>query len=197
MDGGVDETELRGRHERVGGKVKMSPERGGGEARETTGGEMKVIHHQCMKRDTMVEEERRGENVKEKRARSGIRIKEERGIVKEVGKERGVQIKRKKLRGGALLQHLRVIGLPLLGHTAVTFSSLQKMMAEVRRYGTLESLIGAGARHLASLKIHFRIPYVRFVTHNMAAKLNISFPYSTRESSSPSPVDHGIFETQL
>lgn len=111
MDRGGEETELRGQDETVGGKVKMSLERGGGEERgtgqkETTGGEMKVIRHQYMMRDTTVEEERRGA-----KACSGIRIKEERGIeeerqvLKEVGKERGVQIRRKKQRGGVLLQH--------------------------------------------------------------------------------------------
>lgn len=35
MDRGGEETELRGQHERAGGKVKMSLERGGGEERGT------------------------------------------------------------------------------------------------------------------------------------------------------------------
>lgn len=112
---------------------------------------MKVIHHQDMTRDTMVEEERRGENIKETRACTGIRMKEERGIeaergiLKEVGKERGAQKKREKQRGGVFL-------LPLLGHAAVTSSNLQEMTAEVRRYGKLQSLICADVGHLVNQK---------------------------------------------
>lgn len=205
MDRGGDETERRGQHERVGGKVKMSPERGGGERRETgqtesTGGEMKVIHHQYMKRDTIVEE-RRGEYIKEKRACSGIRIEEERGIeeeggiLKEVGKERAVQIKRKTQRGG-VLQHLGVIVLPLLGHSAVTSSNLQKMTAEVRRYGTLHSSISRCLPPCES-KMHFRLSNARFIMQNTAEGVTLSFPRSARELSSPASAVHKICEAQL
>lgn len=134
-DRGEEKRELSGQQE-----VKMSLDRDGGDERKTkkiptTGEEMKDIHHQYMTRDTMIEEERRGENIMEKKTGSGIRMEEERRIVKEVGRERGVRIKKK--RSGALLQHLGVISLPLLGHTEVSFSDLQKVTAEVRSYGIL------------------------------------------------------------
>lgn len=137
MDRGEEKRGLSGQQE-----VKMSLERDGGDKRETkqrptTGEEMKEIHHQYMKRDTMIEEERRGENITEKKTGSGIRMEEERRILKEVGREREVWIERKKKRSGVLLQHFGVISLPLLGHTEVSFSNLQKMMAEVRPYEIL------------------------------------------------------------
>lgn len=133
-----EKRELSGRQE----EVKMSLERDGGDKRETKqrptiGEEMKEIHHQCMKRDAMIEEKRRGENIMEKKTGSGIRMEEERRILKEAGREREVQIKRKKKRSGVLLQHFGVISLPLLGHTEVSFSNLQKIMAEVRPYEIL------------------------------------------------------------
>lgn len=134
MDRGGEETELNGQRERVGGRVKMCRERGGGEERETgrrgsTGGGMEGSNRQGVRRDTMAEEERRAEGIKEKRTCSGMRIKKERGI--EAGKERA-QIKRETHRGRVLPQRLRVMGLPLLGHAAVSSSNLQKMTAEVR-----------------------------------------------------------------
>lgn len=138
MDRGEEKRELSGQQE----EVKMSLERDGGDKRETkqrptTGEEMKEIHHQYMKRDTMIEEERRGDNITEKKTGSGMRMEEERRILKEVGREREMRIKRKKKRSGVLLQHFGVISLPLLGHTEVSFSNLQKMMAEVRPYEIL------------------------------------------------------------
>lgn len=96
---------------------------------------MKEIHRQYMKRDTMIEEERRGENT-EKKTGSEIRMEKER-ILKEAGREREVRIKGKKKRSGVLLQHFGVISLPLLGHTKVSFSNLQKMVTEVRPYEIL------------------------------------------------------------
>lgn len=147
MDRGEERRELRGQHERAGEEVALSLERDGGEERETrrretTGEEMKEIHHPYVKRDTMTEEERRGE----KRTGSEIRIEEERTILIEVGRERGVQIKKKK--GGVLLRHWRVIGLPLQGHTEVSSSNLQRMTAEVRRYATLLFVVVNLCTHL-------------------------------------------------
>lgn len=149
MDRGEERRELRGQRERAGEEVDMSLERDGGEERETrqrgtTGEEMKGIHHPYVKRDTMTEEERRGE----KRTGSEIRIEEERTILIEVGRERGVQIKRKKKKGGVLLRHWGVIGLPLLGHTEVSSSNLQRMKAEVRRYGILLFVVVNLCSHL-------------------------------------------------
>lgn len=136
MDRGEEKRELSGKQE-----GKMSLERDGGDKRETkqrptTGEEIKEIHHQYVKRDTVKEEERRGENITEKKTGSGIRMEEERRILK-VGREREVQIKTKKKRSGVLFQPSGVLSLPLLGHTEVSFSNLQKMMAEVRPYEIL------------------------------------------------------------
>lgn len=134
MDRGEEKRELSGQQE-----VKMSLERDGDmretKQRPTTGEEMKDIHHQYMKRDTMIEEER-GENIAEKKTGSGIRMEEERELLKEVGREREVRIKRKKKRRG-VLQHFGVISLHLSGHTEVSFSNLQKMITEVRPYEIL------------------------------------------------------------
>lgn len=120
MDRGEEKRELSGQQE-----VKMSLERDGGDKRETkqrptTAEEIKEIHHQYMKRDTMKEEERRGEHITEKKTGSGIRMEEERRILK-VGREREVQIKRKKKKSVVLFQPPGVISLPFLGHTEVSF----------------------------------------------------------------------------
>lgn len=132
MDRGEEKREPSGQQE-----VKISLERDGDKRetkqRPTTGEEMKDNHHKYMKRDTMIEEERRGENITEKKTGSGIRMEEERRLLKEVGREREVRIKRKKKKRG-VLQHFGVISLLLLGHREVNFSNRRKMMAGVRPY---------------------------------------------------------------